>query len=627
MSRQAPVLEAFTPPRGQRLRAAVLSTFDLDIEYLEETLLPTIVGLEADAPDPESTPEARRASPFLLELRSRLREAKVAVLADKGRHDFGGEKSTEAYDLFFAKAPGAFHPKLHLLAFDRDFRLVVSSANLTASGFHRNLEVLWTASTERGDRFGTAARDAADFLSRLRSRHWPESRALSATIAELKHRLPRGRGEARVLHSEAGSTLLDQWGAMLPAELDELHVVTPFLDRGDRWRPLERFRGTELHLYLVEQRAGGKPYYRIQASPKALAKAAPTCLAIDPAWAAATTGDEETGPLPRTLHAKCYVARAGERGTVLLGSPNFTANAFLGRNVEAAVAIGGPWRNVRQWLPPTRPQPVDVRQLTFAEPPEDSESGLWTPFLVTAEYDASSRTVEFDFERRAPRGRWSVCYEGRQLAGGIRFPRTVRCPMKLGMSSFLNLEEGDEEAKFPFSVAEKDLLPTLPGGVELGYDDILEYLASGVSNLARFRDRVIANRGSQPRGAAAAEHVPEMERLRRLTRALEGLRGRLGRPIETAGEARALFHGDLGVWRILEGLQSDRALGPTFRAFALLELGAVVGSIRWKGEAAARARARREVSVVRLQVRRLTKGALPLSDLYHREGPIAWATR
>jgi hypothetical protein len=198
--------------------------------------------------------------------------------------------------------------------------------------------------------------------------------------------------------------------------------------------------------------------------------------------------------------------------------------------------------------------------------------------------------------------------------------------MKLGTDSFLLLAEGSQSAKFPFSVAEKELLPTLPGGADLGYDDVLEFLASGVSNLAKFRDRVLANRGCRPRDNAA-DHVPEMEQLRRFTRALEGLRSRLGRRLETPGEARALFRGDLGVWRILEGLRSDGALGRTFRAFALLELGALVGAVRWKGEATARARARHEATEVRRQVRRLTKGVLPISDYYHRRGPMAWAQR
>jgi hypothetical protein len=600
-----------------------MTTFDLDLKYLEQTLLPTLVGLDADAPDREAPPANRRTSSFLLELRKRLQAAQIAVLADKHRFEFDTEKTFETYDLFFAETGGAFHPKIHIIAFDRDLRVIVSSANLTMAGFHRNLEVFWMASTEQGDHFGSVARDTIDFLGKLHRKYWSSSRSLARILRFLRQQLPRSKGEARMLNSESPKSLVNQWCSQMRGHPEELHVITPFFDRGERLRLFERFRGAKFHLYVLEHKIGGKPIYRVQISKRALERIQPNCWIIRPDWVASMKGDEEE-VFPRTLHGKCYAARYKDKGALLLGSPNFTANAFFGRNTEAAVTLEGPWRKIERFLPPTRSESLDWRLLTISTPSDDPVSNRWTPFLEMAEYNAGTQMIHLCFAPRLSVGKWSVIYEETKLASGKRYPGKLRCPMKLGTKAFLLLREGRHIAKFPFSVVEKELLPTLPGLAELDYNDILELLASGISNLVKFQERV-QDRQSKKASSIMVDEVPQMEWLRRVTLALEGLRKRLQSSVLSVGEARALFQGDLGVMRILKGIHEDERLDSTLRIFALLEIGALLASVRWKGVADGKREAQRNAKKARKLIRQWTRGTLPVCEYYYRYGRLGWS--
>lgn len=627
MSRQVPLLQAFTPPEGQALRAAVLTTFDFDLPYFERTLLPTLVGLGMDAPDRETAANSMGASPFLLALRDRLRKARVVVLADKGRFNFQQEKSCESYDVMFARRFRAFHPKLYMLAFDKTFRMIVGSANLTEAAFHRNLEGVWMADSDHDGQFGHAANDGLDFIARITRKEWPGSRVIDEALRLLRRSIPRKGGQARLLHSEhrQRQPILRQWIAhMRSAPLDELHVVSPFFDGGDRLKPATILRASATHLYVRKESFDGKPVYRLPISRRAMKALRPLCEVISPAWIAARGGDPKSPP-PRVLHAKLFAARSRGRGWALIGSPNFTAPALLGGNAEVAVALAGKWSEVRRLLPPSAGR-VEYQQVAQS-PPSDEETGQqWTPFVTTAEYDPESKRVDLSFEERMPAGAWSVAYEGKVLAAGAprrRFPRRLRAPLALSDKAWLDISEGRRRFKFPIAVVNKEMLPTLPGIENLDYDDLLDYLARGATNLAKFRERILQKKATgQHKGTD--DQVAYMERLSRLTRALEGLRRRLSAPMVTLGEAKALFLGDLGVRRIVDGILADRGIDDAFRKFALLEINGVLSAVRWRGSADATAEAKRLARIVRGRVARNTVSMRGLQRLYLKDGGKGW---
>ncbi|MBU4201393.1 MAG: hypothetical protein KKG09_04605 [Verrucomicrobia bacterium] len=642
---QMSLLDLMRPPDGQRLRVAVLTTYDLDLKYLEGVILPTLVGVDTVGADLESQTE--KCKDYLLELRSRLRNSDVLVLADKGRFDFSIKKGLETYELLFAENYPAFHPKLFLLAFDRDFRMAVSSANITESGFHSNLEVLWMASSEFGDKFEQAGRDALDFLSCVAQREWPSSQVFKEILGKLRKRIPKGRGHARLLHSERALPLVKQWRHEIGQHkyIEDLHIVSPFFDQGGRMGPLSEFGKPNIHLYLTERPGKAKPEYRLPISKQTLARIQPECCVISNQWMIGCgqnsgANKKATDIKTRILHAKIYAAKSGKYGWALLGSPNFTNRALLAaggqRNAEAAIALTGKWIEIARMLPPVA-MTVPWQDIVARPSEEDITQAGWLPFLTSAEYDATRKVLRLVFSSRKPAGNWSVWYESNQMLSGkkIGFPRKKELHFTLHEDSCLMVMEGQHKGSFPIGVIDKEMLPELPGMDALDYDTILEMLAHGVVNLrhllARARERQTANATVEKE----TPNVPYMDLLSRFTKAMENLKKRLSGSISTRAEARALFDGDLGLNRIAVGLTNDQNLDIAFRHFALLEMQGMLASIQWKGEKDPRSLAsrfaKRSLQKLQRQVvvnerkfdhtqRKLTK----IRNFYTRVGAEGW---
>lgn len=633
------LLELMSPPPGQSLKAAVLTTFDLDLDYLERFVLPTMVGLNTVGADEESDAASRTN----LELRSRLRRAQVAILADKKRFDFSARKAMETYELLFAETFPAFHPKLFLLAFEHDFRLVVSSANLTESGFHTNLEVLWHASTENGDRFGNLAEEAMQFLSSLAAREWPRSQALAQILSELTYHLPKGRCPACILHSSSALSLMDQWKQAMkhPRSFDELHIVAPFFDKSGRLSPLTQLPSSSLRLYVVETSVKGQPQFNLRITKKTLSTLKPPISVISPAWML-NNGDSRAAPkhAGRILHAKIYVARTGAKGWALLGSPNFSHRAMTAtghqRNAEVAVATSGPWKSIRRLLPAVDRE-ISWKEVSPWTAEKDDEGAAWLPFLQSAEFDASSERLTLVFSRRQSRAHWAVKYRRKVLlqGGPSAFPTSKILAFTLADATSLHLEEGSQTGWFPIGVKDKEMLPELPGAGLPGYEDILDLLAHGIGNLGQLIKRTRARKNPKPPTTNDDEHVAYLEKLSRLIKALENMKRRLSSYLTTPGEAQSIFNGDLGFNRVVEGIHSDQTLDNIFRLFALLELQSVLASTSWKGRPHAvrsaqklskptKRRLARHIRAVQNSLTLIPVELPKLRKLYATQGASAW---
>jgi hypothetical protein len=156
--------------------------------------------------------------------------------------------------------------------------------------------------------------------------------------------------------------------------------------------------------------------------------------------------------------------------------------------------------------------------------------------------------------------------------------------------------EGQHKGSFPIGVIDKEMLPELPGMDALDYDTILEMLAHGVVNLRHLLSRVRERRMVSATADKDNSRVPYMDQLSRFTKAMENLKKRLSGFISTRAEARALFDGDLGVNRIVEGLSNDQSLDIALRHFGFLEMQGLLASIRWDGEKGPRSLASRLTS-------------------------------
>ncbi len=144
------------------------------------------------------------------------------------------------YALLPMKVPGAFHPKVCLLAGPRKAAILIGSHNLTLSGFGYNREVTnWIDVGGSKDADGVAA--LADTWGLIeawvnqQANHLPES-LLEAALALGKFVTPltqkaKGSGQSCVLgQSLSGQSLFDQVAARVPVRVERIVVLGAFFD-------------------------------------------------------------------------------------------------------------------------------------------------------------------------------------------------------------------------------------------------------------------------------------------------------------------------------------------------------------------------------------------------------------
>jgi hypothetical protein len=242
----------------------------------------------------------------------------VVVFVDPTRlgealEDREGSVAGRAYDLVASRrARLAFHPKLILLAGTEGQRLCVSSANLTADGLLRNLEV--GAGFDSGEpSHRQVIRQGAEFLRRL-----SQEEECPPHTAEL---VERATGHAIELEGSGGRYSFIH-------NLDE-PLATHFAES-------TAVRATAPYVTIEAAHHVGASGLDVIVDGENLA--APQGF-FDGQWRI------EARKFERRLHGKAYWMGAEETGDLILGSPNLSGAALLRTashgNVEAAVAIQG----------------------------------------------------------------------------------------------------------------------------------------------------------------------------------------------------------------------------------------------------------------------------------------------
>lgn len=242
---------------------------------------------------------------------------------------------------------GAFHPKIHLRIGDNKARLVIGSANVTAAGWGKNLEVVtrldWSwreRDTPDNAALGQLVAKAYSYLSRWldktpgealrykkqmieRQAQWLREIAVSKTPVTLSD------GSAADLLCESGGdtpSMLKQFSDLMKQEkVRRLVVVSPYWD-------------TDLRGLRDLRTALGNP---------------PTVVALNPvknAFPVGALGRRETlkfaaideATSAKFVHAKIFIAETAKVDHVLFGSANCSDDAigYLGgrsRNAEVSV--------------------------------------------------------------------------------------------------------------------------------------------------------------------------------------------------------------------------------------------------------------------------------------------------
>lgn len=339
--------DALRPPSGQRLDAAIATTYTLDLT----TLLLAPLSMAAYDQTEEGIDNA---SPHeLLEAIRRYAGRTTVFCQAGGIHVPSTYRKLTVFAeesiIEVAPPPGrVFHPKIWVLRFTDDaenltHRLVCLSRNMTGD---RSWDTVLLADEEEDAAHKMPAAPAARFLEDLLSmsvRRVPDERAdlvrdIASTLRERSLAVP-APFTAGALHP-LGTPDGESWP--MPASADRVLVISPFLDvttvrrlpRGttivSRAETFDRLGATSLD---------GHPLRVLQPH----ADAPPEDLQTEAGPGPADADDETTNALEvkSGLHAKVLAWDEGSTGTVLTGSANATSAAF-GGNIEFGVLLSGP---------------------------------------------------------------------------------------------------------------------------------------------------------------------------------------------------------------------------------------------------------------------------------------------
>jgi len=219
------VLETLTNKNSPCL-GAVFCTYTLDPRFFEEKILTELLDIRSDPQE--------QVSHYLEEARARLRELPLICIADGSKYR-GGHRLP--FDLLIVNGR-TFHPKLSLILFERQARLMIGSGNLTEQGYGGNSEIFQCVDLTYDNRKDRAILDSVDkFLKRIANsmrlpgKQLPEFhkqlRRLCPNISEIQE--PKG---INFLHTETGTPLLKQFLSLIPEshEITRVGLIAPFYE-------------------------------------------------------------------------------------------------------------------------------------------------------------------------------------------------------------------------------------------------------------------------------------------------------------------------------------------------------------------------------------------------------------
>jgi hypothetical protein len=348
------LLDSLAPPDGYRLDQGVGTTFSLDlVALLRVPLAFTVFDWQQTDGSPTADPHALLAA--LRQYADRLTVFCQAGQISVPRHDHRLLSQLEDA-IVEAKSPtegGVFHPKVWALRYIAPedpvrYRLLVLSRNLT---FDRSWDAALVLDGELTDRTRRIAssRPAADFVASLEDCAITRlSATASARVRMIAHDLARVRWELpehfeQLVFHPIGHDGQPAWP--FSGDIRRMLVISPFA----RKRALKR---------LAQHGAGHRLVSRLETlaglTRDELASFDPIeilddALQPDDLDEASTlmgqVADDEAALDPTTevtgLHAKLYVADAGWKSRLWIGSANATDAAFE-RNVEFLAELQGP---------------------------------------------------------------------------------------------------------------------------------------------------------------------------------------------------------------------------------------------------------------------------------------------
>jgi hypothetical protein len=621
------LLDYWQPPAPDDPVACLATTFTFDADFFAQNCLARFLGLSAVTDEGDAIASVAA----LLEEEERLSEAQVSVLVDRNTP---AEKRNLRWDVLPVTVPGGLlHAKVAVLLWRRTARVILGSANLTAAGYRRQVEI--AIAIDLDDTCPLPRPVLGDLVAELRllvelaSATPARERALytvellAARVDSLK--LPTvARGDLlyAIAPARPGERPLirvkDVWRGAQPLHAT---VLSPFWD-DDPAAALDAIRGELTGRPATDRTTtavvGSDPFTGAVQAPAALAQDG----TIELAWFDAPDRGER-----RTLHAKLVVFYSDEWLAAMLGSSNATAkglglaprghrelNLWLGCRNESKAAE-------HLWSLAGLGEAVDVKLADWEPPPDEDEATTPTlpeGFVTCTVVVGPPAQVILDVRRGDLPPRWRVeTPEGQELLSSRTWQSTPDASQTIdlhgtALPSFLVVHWQSDGAEYQATwIANIDDRGALPPPAELAaleVDILLAALASTrplpVALEQELRKRSRLSQDGKRLDLDPLRRYDDsgllLQRTRHLSIALWRLEERLSRPVASMDALRWRLNGVVGPVAIADGVArtvDDNAMLPGEAHFLLAELALAVQSINWRAVAPAlRARdVRREI--------------------------------
>ncbi len=607
----SPLLDFWQKPENAGEPVAVLATtFALDPDFFERNCLARF--LEVSSVDEESGSIEDIVS--AVELHELLQKTSVTVLADRSAP---AQRTSLLWDLLGCRVDGGLlHAKVALLLWDNATRVILGSANLTAAGYRRQIELGLAADLGAGclfpaDVLSALADELASYLALVPGHDAaaPVFQRATATLDMFRLRIaqqPQERTALRVSFAptNAQATPLDAlkaaWSGARPLVATHL---SPFWDAAD-----------ETALAATRKLLAGRPAsqrrQRVAVVPDPRGGAAfPAALAgkVDAIRRLVPLDDEI-----RTLHAKCLLLESDDWVAALVGSSNHT-KAGLGlskrRHREANVWLGAAkgsreGKALLKLIQLGDAVAVDTLGIESADedevelPPLPECFGLCR-VVRDAAADAWRLNLGISASSDMPSG-WAIRLAAEAPALLTRSQwephRSPETTLTLGQQSLpmVVLVEWDGH-RVPWAVIadERQALPPLPAMARLDARQLLEALANGRSIAQAVRE-ALEQESAKAAKAKAGIDLDPLKRLevrgsllrkgRALAASLQAMQRRLERPASTIEALHSRLSSPLGpdfvATKVVEAFEAGRQ-SRAEAVFTIAEIALTVGRVDW----------------------------------------------
>ncbi|GBD96893.1 MAG TPA: hypothetical protein ENG83_05755 [Nitrospirae bacterium] len=627
------LLDAWTPPinAGEPV-GCVATTFSFSPVFFEEECLSRFLSLDTDPQEDDPL--------YLIEREEKLSGLSCAgVLVDQ--HKCKGLRSLR-WDLLSARVPDSIlHAKISLLYWSNLIRLLIASANLTDDSYRRNQEIFGVIDVKEGVKAPlTALKSVIEFLRETASytvtgtdkkspalNRWKNFLNTVSTVYDSWITTEPSRSKKYIWtdvvltgpgRPNAFEQLKDRWSRYSPPT--EAHIVSPFFDPpGAENKPAKKI------WTILKQRGKANVTYYVKAekdiaddvlnlhAPESLKKAAPSgrgLVKTDFEWIKETFDEKEEKYSVRPLHMKAIWLDNENWISYMIGSSNFTSPGLgisNNPNLEANLVYSAHmdfYNKLGKSYPDSQKIGADIT-IYWKPVPDDEDSPdehltPLHPFFDQAIYICDEKKkayIDLSFNANPPE-QWII-----YPFGGITALLTISKWKQQGSPKTVRLPWDEEQPLSGLEVSWKDasgrvwwqvnidsplsLMPPLELR-ELPLEVLIHVLTS-----ARPLHQILKKwlkRKHQPTGDTVIDDPHKrvdtsaflLQRTRRISWALKGLKERLERPFLTEESLQWRLYGPVGVQALAKAITRE-AKSEYERCFLLAELALELSRIKPKG--------------------------------------------